>query len=54
MLKNWKTSLFGLGTLLTGIATIVKGDSPGGVTAVLTGLGLFAAKDSDINLNNRK
>lgn len=54
MLKNWKTSLFGLGTLLTGIATIVKGDIPGGVTAVLTGLGLFAAKDSDINLNNRK
>lgn len=54
MFKNWKTSLFGLGTFITGVATIIKGDIPGGVTAVLTGLGLFAAKDSDINLNGRK
>jgi hypothetical protein len=54
MFKNWKTSLFGLGTLITGVATIIKGDIPGGVTAILSGLGLFAAKDSDINLNQRK
>lgn len=54
MFKNWKTSLFGLGTLITGVATIIKGDIPGGVTAILTGLGLVVAKDSDINLNNRK
>lgn len=53
MLKNWKTSLFGLGTLLTGIATIVKGDIPGGITAILTGLGLISAKDIDPNLNGR-
>jgi hypothetical protein len=54
MFKNWKTSLFGLGAFITGVATIVKGDIPGGVTAILSGLGLFAAKDSDINLNQRK
>jgi hypothetical protein len=53
MLKNWKTSLFGLGAVITGIATVLKGDIAGGISAVLGGLGLFAAKDSDINLNNR-
>jgi len=54
MFKNWKTSLFGLGALITGIATIVAGDIVSGVTAILTGLGLIAAKDSDVNLNDRK
>jgi hypothetical protein len=54
MFKNWKTSLFGLGTLITGVATIIKGDIPGGVTAIFTGLGLFAAKDGGADLNGRK
>jgi len=54
MLKNWKTSLFGLGAVVTGIATILKGDLSSGITAILSGLGLFIAKDADINLNNRK
>jgi hypothetical protein len=47
MFKNWKTSLFGLGSILTGIATIFKGDPVGGVTAIIAGLGLVAAKDSE-------
>jgi hypothetical protein len=54
MFKNWKTSLFGLGAFITGIATIIKGDIVGGVTGILTGLGLFVAKDGDVNLNDRK
>lgn len=54
MFKNWKTSLFGLGALITGIATIVAGDIVTGVTAILSGLGLIAAKDGDVNLNERK
>jgi len=54
MFKNWKTSLFGLGAFITGVATIIKGDIVGGVTGILTGLGLFVAKDGDINLNDRK
>jgi len=54
MFKNWKTSLFGLGALITGIATIVSGDVVGGVTAILTGLGLIAAKDSKTDLNGRE
>jgi hypothetical protein len=53
MFKNWKTSLFGLGAVITGVATVLKGDVPSGITAILGGLGLFAAKDADINLNNR-
>jgi len=54
MFKNWKTSLFGLGAFITGIATIISGDIVTGVTAILSGLGLIAAKDSDVNLNDRK
>lgn len=46
MLKNWKTSLFGLGAVITGIAQVAKGDVPGGITSILGGFGLFAAKDA--------
>lgn len=53
MIKNWKTSLFGLGALITGIATIVKGDIVAGITAILGAFGLFAAKDADKNFNER-
>lgn len=51
MFKNWKTSLFGLGALITGIATILHGDVVGGVTAIISGLGLVAAKDASQGLN---
>jgi len=51
MFKNWKTSLFGLGALITGVAQIVHGDIPGGITAILGGLGLVAAKDAGQGLN---
>jgi hypothetical protein len=53
MFKNWKTSLFGLGAVITGIATIVAGDVVTGVTAILSGFGLIAAKDSNTDLNGR-
>lgn len=49
MFKNWKTSLAGLGAIVTGIATVLKGDIVGGVTAVITGVGLIGAKDYDTN-----
>jgi len=51
MLKNWKTSLFGLGALITGVTQILKGDTVGGLTAIITGFGLFHAKDASIGLN---
>lgn len=48
MFKNWKTTISGLGAIISGIALIVKGDIAGGVTAVITGIGLVAAKDSNV------
>ena len=48
MFKNWKTSLAGLGAVITGIATIVKGDIVGGVSAIITGVGLVGAKEYDV------
>ena len=48
ILKNWKTSLFGLGGLITGVATMFKGDVYGGLTAILVSLGLVTAKDNDV------
>ena len=51
MLKNWKTSLFGFGAIITGIAQIAKGDTVSGLTAIISGFGLFHAKDASIGLN---
>ena len=48
ILKNWKTSLFGLGGLITGVATMFKGYVYGGITAILVSLGLVTAKDNDV------
>jgi len=48
MFKNWKTTLAGLGAIITGIATIFKGDIVGGVSVFVTGIGLIGAKDYDV------
>jgi hypothetical protein len=48
MFKNWKTSIAGFGAILTGVATIVKGDIVEGVTAIISGVGLIGAKDYDV------
>ena len=45
--KNWKTTFFGIASVISGIALIVKGNIVEGVTAITTGLGLGAAKDFD-------
>lgn len=43
---NWKTTVFGLGSILSGVGVIlVKGDLQAGGVAILTGLGLIFAKD---------
>lgn len=47
MLKNWKTTLFGISTILSGIVLIVKGDIPSGIIAIISGMGLNFAKDAD-------
>lgn len=48
MFKSWKTTLAGLGSVLTGTALIIKGDPVAGVSVILTGLGLIQAKDHDV------
>ncbi len=45
MKKNWKTTLFGITTILSGIATIIKGDVQTGISLIVTGGGLICAKD---------
>ena len=47
MKRNWKTTLFGISTILTGIATIIKGDIQTGVAVIVSGAGLLFAKDHD-------
>jgi hypothetical protein len=45
ILKNWKTSLTGLATVLAGVVKIIHHDIVGGGTLILTGLGLVNAED---------
>lgn len=45
--KSWKTTLFGLSAILSGVAMIVKGQPAEGIAAILSGLGLTTAKDFD-------
>ena len=43
--KNWKTTFFGIASLISGVALIMKGQTIEGITAITTGLGLGMAKD---------
>lgn len=43
---NWKTSIAGLGSVLTGVAQIVSGHPHEGIGLIITGIGLIAAKDA--------
>lgn len=54
LFTNWKTTLAGVGAILSGLGTLATSVSSGHTTsttiattiaAVLSGLGLFAAKD---------
>lgn len=45
--KNWKTTFFGLASVISGVALILKGQIVEGITAITAGLGLGAAKDHD-------
>lgn len=46
-MKNWKTTLSGITTILSGAVSIIKGDLHTGLTLVATGIGLLFAKDFD-------
>ena len=43
--KNWKTTFFGIASIVSGVALILKGNTIEGITAITTGLGLGVAKD---------
>ena len=45
--KNWKTTFAGIASVISGISMIVTGQLIEGVTAIVAGLGLHAAKDSE-------
>jgi hypothetical protein len=47
MRKNWKTTFFGISSIITGIATIIKGDIQTGISIIVAGAGLIFAKDHD-------
>jgi hypothetical protein len=46
--KNWKTSLAGVAAITGGIRLITDNNIEAGITAIITGLGLFAAKDGNV------
>jgi hypothetical protein len=48
MIKNWKTTLAGISTIIGGIVLIVQGNYAEGVTAIAAGIGLIKAKDNDV------
>lgn len=45
--RNWKTTFFGLASVVSGVALILKGQLIEGITAITAGLGLGVAKDHD-------
>lgn len=47
MKKNWKTSLLGLGSIITGVALFLKGQQMEALTAISSGIGLLFSKDYD-------
>lgn len=49
--KNWKTTFFGITTVLSGVALIIKGQPAEGIATVLAGLGLAVARDHDGGTN---
>lgn len=44
-LKSWKTTLTGIGLVVTGVAMYVNGNLEGAISSILGGIGLIFAKD---------
>jgi hypothetical protein len=49
MKKNWKTSLLGLGSIVTGVALFLTGDQAGAIASIMSGIGLMFAKDHNVS-----
>jgi len=48
MKKNWKTSLLGIGTIVTGIAQFLTGNQAEAIGLLMSGIGLLFAKDHNV------
>ena len=49
MKKNWKTSLLGLGSIVTGVALFLTGDQAGAIASIMSGIGLMFAKVHNVS-----
>lgn len=50
ILKNWKTSLFGLGSIISGTALLLAGKVVEGIGLISTGVTGLLSKDSDVDV----
>jgi hypothetical protein len=47
--KNWKTSLLGIGSIITGVAQFVTGNQAEAIGLIMSGIGLLFAKDHNVS-----
>jgi len=47
MKRNWKTTLLGVGSIITGVALFLKGNQIEALSAISSGIGLMFSKDHD-------
>lgn len=47
MKKSWKTTVLGVGSIITGVGLFFKGDQAAAISSIITGIGLIFAKDYD-------
>ena len=48
MKKNWKTSLLGIGTIVTGVAQFLTGNQAEAIGLIMSGIGLLFARDHNV------
>jgi len=52
ILKSWKTTVIGIGTIFIGIKAILTGQSNAeAISSIIAGIGLIFAKDGDVSGN---
>ncbi len=46
-LRNWQSTLFGVGSVISGVALYFQGNTTEGIAAILAGIGLIVSKDAN-------
>lgn len=49
MKKNYKTSILGIGTIVSGIVQFIAGNQAEAIGLIMSGIGLLFAKDHNIS-----